>query len=105
DPFAKADVFQAADVESVTFDELLARSDFVSVHARLMPETRAMMNATAFAKMKKGALLINTARGPLIDENALVAALDSVQLRRAALGGVACAPLAQCSALLRRGDA
>jgi D-3-phosphoglycerate dehydrogenase / 2-oxoglutarate reductase len=102
DPFAKADVFQSAGVESVTFDELLARSDFVSVHAPLMPETRGMMNAAAFAKMKKGALLINTARGLLIDESALVAALESGQLGGAALDVVAAEPLAKDSPLLGR---
>ena len=102
DPFAKADAFQSADVESVTFDELLARSDFVSVHAPLMPETRGMMNAAAFAKMKKGALLINTARGPLIDESALIAALDRGLLGGAALDVVAVEPLARDSSLLGR---
>jgi len=102
DPFAKPEVFQSAGVESVTFDELLARSDFVSVHAPLMPETRGLMNAAAFAKIKKGALLINTARGPLIDENALVAALNSGQLGGAALDVVAAEPLAKDSPLLGR---
>src|SRR5262249_60110430 len=79
-PYVKLDVLAAAGVEGVSFDDLLARSDFVSVHAPLMPQTRGLMNAAAFAKMKKGALLINTARGPLVDEAALVAALDSGQL-------------------------
>jgi D-3-phosphoglycerate dehydrogenase len=102
DPFAGPDVFQSAGVESVTFDELLARSDFVSVHAPLMPETRGLMNAAAFGKMKTGALLINTARGPLIDETALVAALDSGRLGDAALDVVAAEPLAKDSPLLGR---
>lgn len=102
DPFAKPEVFQAAGVESVTFDELLTRSDFVSVHAPLMPETRGLMNAAVFGKVKKGALLINTARGPLIDESALVAALDSGRLGGAALDVVAVEPLAKDSPLLGR---
>ena len=71
DPFAKPDIFKAARVESVDFDTLLSTSDYVSVHAPLMPATRGMMNAAAFAKMKKGAYIVNTARGPLIDEPAL----------------------------------
>ena len=82
DPFAKAELFNQAGVESVSFDQLLAMSDFVSVHAPLLPETRGLMNAAAFGKMKKGAMIINTARGPLIDEAALLAALDSGQLGR-----------------------
>ena len=85
DPYVSKDALAAAGVEGVSFDELLARSDFVSVHAPLMPATRGLINAAAFAKMKKGAIIINTARGPLIDEEALVAALDSGQLGGAAL--------------------
>ena len=69
----------------MSFDDLLARSDFISVHAPLMPATRGLINAAAFAKMKKGALIVNTARGPLIDEPALIAALDSGHLGGAAL--------------------
>ncbi len=59
----------------VGFDELLAVSDYVSVHVPLMPETRHLFNAATFAKMKKTAYLINTSRGPVIDEAALVTAL------------------------------
>src|SRR5246500_2503249 len=76
DPYVSKDALDAAGVEGVSFGELLARSDFVSVHAPLLPATRGLMNAAAFTKMKKGAYLINTARGPLVDEAALVAALD-----------------------------
>src|SRR6185312_4312207 len=61
-----------------------------------------MMNAAVFGKMKKGALLINTARGPLIDESALVTALDSGHLGGAALDVVAVEPLAKDSPLLGR---
>ena len=89
-------------VANVSFDELLSRSDFVSVHAPLMPETRGLMNVAAFAKMKKGACLINTARGPLIDEAALAAALDSGHLGGAALDVVANEPLTKESPLLGR---
>ena len=85
DPFVARDKFASSGVEGVGFDELLASSDFVSVHAPLTPQTRGLINASAFARMKPGALLINTARGPLIDEKALIAALDSGRLGGAAL--------------------
>lgn len=69
----------------VTFDELLAQSDVVSIHAPLTAETRHAFDGKALAKMKRGALLINTARGPLVDEAALVAALESGHLGGAGL--------------------
>ena len=102
DPYLAPESFAAAGVEGVSFDELLGRSDFVSVHAPLLPATRGLMNASAFAKMKKRAFLINTARGPLVDEAALAAALDSGQLGGAALDVVATEPLAKDSPLLGR---
>jgi D-3-phosphoglycerate dehydrogenase / 2-oxoglutarate reductase len=102
DPYAKSEVFKAARVESVDFDTLLKTSDYISVHAPLMPATRGMMNAVAFAKMKKGAHIVNTARGPLIDEPALIAALDSGQVGSAGLDVVAAEPLAKDSPLLGR---
>jgi len=102
DPFATPDVFKAANVASVDLDTLFHTSDYVSVHAPLLPATRGMMNAAAFAKMKKGAYLVNTARGPLIDEPALIAALDSGQIGGAGLDVVAAEPLAKDSPLLGR---
>ncbi len=102
DPFAKAELFKQAGVESVSFDQLLAMSDFVSVHAPLMPETRGLINATAFGKMKKGAMIISTARGPLIDEAALLAALDSGQLGAAALDVITTEPMPKDSPLIGR---
>jgi D-3-phosphoglycerate dehydrogenase len=102
DPFAKPEAFNAAGVESVDLDTLLRLSDYVSMHAPLLPATRGMVNAPAFAKMKKGAYVVNTARGPLIDEPALVAALDSGQVGGAGLDVVAAEPLAKDSPLLGR---
>jgi len=102
DPFAKPDAFKAAAVESVDLDTLLKTSDYVSVHAPLLQATRGMLNAAAFGEMKKGAYIVNTARGPLIDEPALVAALDSGQVGGAGLDVVATEPLAKDSPLLGR---
>ncbi|HEY0223566.1 MAG TPA: NAD(P)-dependent oxidoreductase, partial [Pseudolabrys sp.] len=73
-----------------------------SVHAPLLPATRSLMNAAVFGKMKKGAYIVNTARGPLIDEPALIAALDAGQIGGAGLDVVAAEPLAKDSALLGR---
>jgi len=102
DPYAKADLFKTANVEGVDLDTLLKTSDYISVHAPLLPATRGLMNAAAFAKMKKGAYVVNTARGPLIDEPALIAALDAGQVGGAALDVVATEPLAKDSRLLGR---
>jgi len=74
----------------------------VSIHAPLMPATRGLFNAEVFGKMKAGALLINTARGPLVDEDALVSALDSGRLGGAALDVVAVEPLPKDSRLIGR---
>ncbi|MGH6788081.1 MAG: C-terminal binding protein [Pseudolabrys sp.] len=102
DPYARPELFKAANVESVDFDTLLKTADYISVHAPLMPATRGLMNGDAFAKMKKGAYMVNTARGPLIDEQALIAALDKGQVGGAALDVVAAEPLARDSPLLGR---
>ena len=104
DPYVDKDAADAAGVECVGFDDLLARADFISVHAPLQPATRGLINAKAFAKMKKGAMLINTARGPLVDEAALIAALDSGHLGGAALDVVAHEPLAKDSPLIGRSN-
>jgi D-lactate dehydrogenase len=69
----------------VSFDELLAKSDVITLHAPLTPETKHMINAETIAKMKKGAMLVNTARGGMVDAKALLAALDSGQIAAAGL--------------------
>jgi D-3-phosphoglycerate dehydrogenase len=102
DPYVPADALAKAGVEGVGFDALLGMSDFVSIHAPLLPATRGLFNAAVFGKIKKGAMLINTARGPLVDEDALVAVLDSGQLGGAALDVVTTEPLAKDSKLLGR---
>ena len=102
DPYVSADVVTAFGVENTSFEELLRRSDFVSIHAPLLPATRGLMNAAAFVQMKTGAFLINTARGPLVDDTALAEALDSGHLGGAALDVVTVEPLAKESRLLGR---
>ena len=72
-------------VEFVSFDELLARSDYLTVHCPLTPETERLFDAEAFAKMKDGAYFINTARGGVIVEDALINALNSEKLAGAAI--------------------
>ena len=101
DPYASADVLAQAAVDGVGFDALLRDVDFVSIHAPLLPATRAVQRRS-FGKMKKGAVRVNTARGPLVDEDALVAALDSGDLGGAALDVVTTEPLAKDSRLLGR---
>lgn len=85
DPYIPANVFAQAGVESVSFDELLKISDFVSIHTPLMPETNRLFRAETFQKMKPTAYLVNTARGPIVDEADLARALDAGQLAGAAL--------------------
>jgi D-3-phosphoglycerate dehydrogenase len=102
DPFVSRVALAAAGVEGVSFERLLEISDFVSIHAPLVPATRGLFNADVLRKMKKGALLINTARGPLVDEAALIAALDTGHLGGAALDVVAVEPLPRESKLVGR---
>jgi glyoxylate reductase len=82
---ASEDVEKALEATRCDFHELLARSDFVSVHVPLLPETRGLFDAPKFFRMKPTAFLINTSRGPVIDEAALVHALESGKLAGAGL--------------------
>jgi D-3-phosphoglycerate dehydrogenase len=80
-------------VEQVSFDDLLSRADIVTLHPRVTEETKGMMNAESFAKMKTGAIFVNTARGPLCDYDALYEALVSGQLSAAMLETFAVEPV------------
>ncbi len=85
DPFLTPERAVDMGVEKVTLDALLARADFITLHTPLTNETRNILNAEALAKTKKGVRIINCARGGLIDEAALKAAMDSGQVGGAAL--------------------
>jgi D-3-phosphoglycerate dehydrogenase / 2-oxoglutarate reductase len=85
DPYISEAAAHEVSVELVPLETLLAESDFVSLHAALSPATQNLINAKALEKMKKGARLVNAARGELIDEAALAEALKSGKLAGAAL--------------------
>jgi len=74
-----------AGVPLIDLDQLLERSDILSLHLVLNDETRGFLDATRIARMKPGAILVNTARGALVDEAALIEALESGQIRHAGL--------------------
>jgi D-3-phosphoglycerate dehydrogenase len=85
DPYVSKHVAASAGVEQVEFDELLKISDYISIHTPLLPATHHLFNADVFRRMKPTAYLINTARGPIVDEAALANALDQGHLAGAAL--------------------
>ena len=85
DPAADAEFSAANRIDLATLEEVISRSDFLSLHCPLLPTTRNLVNASFLAKVKPGAFLINTARGELVDELALCEALQSGHLRGAAL--------------------
>jgi D-3-phosphoglycerate dehydrogenase len=85
DPYISEAAAREMQVELVPLEQLLAESDFVSLHTAVSPATQNLINAKTLAQMKKGARLINAARGELIDEGALAEALKSGQLAGAAL--------------------
>jgi D-3-phosphoglycerate dehydrogenase len=85
DPYVSELELSAAGVEPVSFPELLQRSDFLSIHAPHNAETEHAINAAAFAQMKPTAVIINTARGPIVDEAALIDALRNGTIAGAGL--------------------
>jgi len=85
DPFVAAERFRELGVEQASFDDVLARADFLTLHLPLNDDTRGSLDASAFAKMRHGARVINAARGELVDEAALVEALESGQVAGAAI--------------------
>lgn len=92
DPYLKPDQIQGRGAEAASLDDVLAKSDYVSMHLPLTSETKGMLGAAQFSKMKKGARLICAARGGVIDEDALRSALDAGTLSGAALDVFAAEP-------------
>jgi D-3-phosphoglycerate dehydrogenase len=86
DPYvSRSDWNGATDLDFVKFEELLSRSDVVSIHVPLRDETEQLFDANAFRKMKRDAVLINTSRGPVVDTEALYDALTTGRIRAAGL--------------------
>jgi D-3-phosphoglycerate dehydrogenase len=85
DPAVDAAVIRAAGCEAVALDPLLTQADIVTLHCPSCPGTRRLLNATSLARLKRGVVVINLARGDLIDTPALIAALESGQVSAAAL--------------------
>lgn len=81
-------------VSMVSFDDLLARSDFISIHVPKLPATTGLLDAAAFAKMKDGARLVNASRGGIVDQQAMIDALESGKLAGAAVDVFEKEPLA-----------
>lgn len=85
DPYITSEMAQEAGARKVELDELLEKSDYISVHCPLTNETKGMFNRETFSKMKKTAFIINTARGPIINEPDLVKALNEGKIAGAGL--------------------
>ena len=101
DPYVSELTLSEDGVEPVGFTELLERSDYLSIHAPLNEETRHRFDAEAFARVKPTAVLINTARGPIVDESALIDALNGGQLAAAGLDVLEIEPIQQDNPLLQ----
>ncbi|PIN10349.1 D-3-phosphoglycerate dehydrogenase, D-isomer-specific 2-hydroxy acid dehydrogenase superfamily [Handroanthus impetiginosus] len=101
DPYAPADRARAIGVELVSFDEAIASADFISLHMPLTASTSKMLNDETFAKMKKGVRIINVARGGVIDEEALLKAIDAGIVAQAALDVFSEEPPAKDSKLVQ----
>ncbi|MBE3588333.1 MAG: C-terminal binding protein [Thermoanaerobacteraceae bacterium] len=101
DPYVPDQTMRASGVASVSLEELLQTSDYISIHVPLVKETRHLISFSEFAIMKRSAFLINAARGPIVDENALLDALNKKQIAGAALDVTETEPLPEHHPLRR----
>ncbi|MCU0666594.1 MAG: phosphoglycerate dehydrogenase [Candidatus Omnitrophica bacterium] len=101
DPFLSKEVAESLGVEIADLNDCLARADFITVHTPLTEDTKHMISTAQFALMKKGVRVVNCARGGIIDENALVAALKEGKVAAAALDVFEKEPVAQDHELLK----
>lgn len=104
DPYVPAEAMEDVGVDQRDLDRLLAEADVVSIHAPLTEQSRHLIGAAALARMKPGALLVNTSRGPLVDTAALLEALEAGRLGGAALDVLEKEPPEPGDPLLERQD-
>lgn len=100
DPFVSDEQAKEAGLEISTLDNVFSKADFLTIHTPVTDETRGIIGAGAFAKMKDGVRLVNCARGGLVDEDALLRAIESGKVAGAALDVYSTEPLAEDSPLL-----
>lgn len=101
DPFVSAEDMMAVGVQKMELDEIIRESDYLSVHVPLINDTFHLLNEERFKQMKKTAVIINTARGPIIDEKALADALEKEYISGAALDVTEEEPISKDSPLLK----
>ena len=101
DPYITAEEMSKYDVSRMEFDDIIQTVDFVSIHVPLLPSTKEMFNEAAFKKMKKTSYLINAARGPVVDEKALIEALQNKEIAGAALDVVYKEPISKDNLLVK----
>lgn len=101
DPYIDAEKASLGGTQALAFDDLLRLSDYILINCPLTPQTRGLIGDREFSLMKPTAVLINTARGPIVDQNALIRALESHKIRGAALDVFEKEPLEPDSPLLK----
>ncbi len=100
DPYVSEDIIREKGAEKTDLDIVLSESDYISIHATLTHETRHMVNESALNKMKNTAILINTARGPIVEQKALIKALQEEWILAAGLDVYEGEPIAKDNPLI-----